>query len=179
MVTDYIRRLERCYQLAYSRDKLSSEMKEAILFGQLQAGLTYQIVKSPAVSGSQSYKTFCIAAKAEENCIAELRRRQLYQRCGRQPHSRQGPKQEMSPSQNVHILNTTPWKCYVCGSTQHLACKCPKGKQEQESAVSGKSPQNNTGRRANMVRSIPDPTDFLYSSDSDDGNVCIYSQSGR
>ena len=24
-----------------------------------------------------------------------------------------------------------------------------------------------------MVRSIPDPTDFLHSSDSDDGNVCI------
>ena len=24
-----------------------------------------------------------------------------------------------------------------------------------------------------MIRSIPDPTDFLHSSDSDDGNVCI------
>ena len=79
MVTDYIRQLERCYQLAYGKDKLSSETKEAILFGQLQAGLIYQIVKSPAVSGSQSYRALCTAAKAEEKRIAELRRRQLYQ----------------------------------------------------------------------------------------------------
>ena len=79
----------------------------------------------------------------------------------------------MLPSQNARSLNTTAWKCCVCGSTRHLACKCLKGKQEQESAVPGNSPQNNTGRQANIVRSIPDPTDFLYSSDSDDGNVCI------
>ena len=75
MVTDHIRRLERCYQLAYGKDKLSSETKEAILFGQLQAGLIYQIVKSPAVSGSQSYRALCTAAKAEEKRIAELRHR--------------------------------------------------------------------------------------------------------
>ena len=60
----------------------------------------------------------------------------------------------------------------MCGSTQYAARKYPKGKQEQKSAVSGNLPQNNTGRRANMVRSILEPTDFLYSLDSDDGNVC-------
>ena len=38
IVTDYIWRLERCHQLAYGKDKLSSETKEAILFGPLQAG---------------------------------------------------------------------------------------------------------------------------------------------
>ena len=140
MVTDYIRQLERCYQLAYSGDKLSSEMKEAILFGELQAGSTYQIVKKPAFSGSQYYKALCTAAKAEEKNIAEVRCCQLYQRSGRQPQSRWAPEQEMSPSQNACSLNTIPQKCYVCGSTQHLARKCPKGKQEQESAVSGKSP---------------------------------------
>ena len=64
-VTDYIRRLERCYQLAYGRNKLTAETKEAILFGQLQGGLSYQIVKSPAVLGSQSYKGLCAAANAE------------------------------------------------------------------------------------------------------------------
>ena len=48
------------------------------MFGQLQVGLNYQIVKSPAVSGSQSYKALCTAAKAEGKHIAELRRRQLY-----------------------------------------------------------------------------------------------------
>ena len=173
MVTDYIRRLERCYQLAYGKDKLSSETKEAILFGQLQAGLIYQIVKSPAVSGSQSYRELCTAAKAEEKRIAELRRRQLYQQSGKQPQNRRVSEQEMSPPQNMRSPNTRPRKCYICGSTQHLARKCPKGKQEQESAVSGNPPQNNTGKLANMVRSVLDPMDFLYTSDSDDGNVCM------
>ena len=72
MATDYIRQLERCYQLAYGMDKLSSEKKEAILFGQLQAGLSYQNATSPAVFSSQSYKALCTAAKAEEKHIAKL-----------------------------------------------------------------------------------------------------------
>ena len=70
---------------------------------------------------------------------------QLYQRSGKQPQNRWISEQEMSPPQNMHSPNTTPQKCYVCGSTKHLAHKYPKGKQEQESAVSGNPPQNNTG----------------------------------
>ena len=114
MVTDYIRRLEQCYQLAYGKDKLSSETKEAILFGQLQAGLIYQIVKSPAVSSSQSYSVLCTAAKAEEKRIAELRHRQLYQQFGKQPQHRRVSEQKMSPPQNMRSPNTIPRKCYVC-----------------------------------------------------------------
>ena len=45
--------------------------------------------------------------------------------------------------------------------------------ERQESSVSGNSPQNNTGKRANTVRSVLDPMDFLYSSDLDHGNACI------
>ena len=173
-VTDYIRRLERCYQLAYGRDKLTAETKEAILFGQLQAGLSYQIVKSPAVSGSQSYKGLCAAANAEEKRIVELRRRQHYQRSSTQQNPRLPPAQEIPqpPSPNNSRLSySTPRKCYMCGSTKHLARKCPQGKQE--SMVSGSSPQGNVGKKANMVRSVPDPMDFLQSSDSEDGNVCV------
>ena len=43
-----------------------------------------------------------------------------------------------------------------------------------ECSRSENPPKNNTGKRAaNMVRSVLDPTDFLYSSDSDDENVCM------
>ena len=87
MVTDYIRRLERCYQLAY---ELTRETKEAILIGQLQAGLSYQILKSPAISGSQSYKGLCTAAKVEEKRIAELH-------CWQQYYRRSGPQQNARP----------------------------------------------------------------------------------
>ena len=83
-VTDYIRQLDRCYQLAYGKDKLTSETKEAILFGQLQTGLSYQIVKNPAASKTQSYKGLCAAANTEGKRIAELCRCQQYQRSGTQ-----------------------------------------------------------------------------------------------
>lgn len=82
-VTDYMGWLQQCYQLVYDKDKLTLEAKEAI-FGQLRAGLSYQIVKSLAVSGSQSYRGLCVAANTEEKCIAELRHRQQYQRSGTQ-----------------------------------------------------------------------------------------------
>ena len=45
-----------------------------ILFGQLQDGL----MKSPAVSGCQSYQDLKVAAKNEEKRLIELRRRQRY-----------------------------------------------------------------------------------------------------
>ena len=70
-------------------------MKEAILCGQLQAGLSYQLVKSPAVSGSQSYMGLCAVANTEEKHIAELRSRQQYQWSGTQQNSRV-PEQEAS-----------------------------------------------------------------------------------
>ena len=50
-VSDYIQRVERCFQIAYGRDNFSAETREAILFGQLQDGLKFGIMKSPAVSG--------------------------------------------------------------------------------------------------------------------------------
>ena len=64
----------------------------------------------------------------------------------------------------------------MCVSTQHLVRKCPKGKQGQESAVDLGTHHRTTQAsepQTCMVRSVLDPTDFLYSSDSDDGNVCM------
>ena len=48
-VADYVRRLERYFQIAYGWDKLSMETKETILFEQLQEGLSYDVMKSPSV----------------------------------------------------------------------------------------------------------------------------------
>ena len=186
MVTDYIRRLERCYHLAYGRDKLTAETKEAILFGQLQAGLSYQILKCPAVSGSQSYKGLCTAAKAEEKRIAELRRRQQYYRCSGPPRNVRpveqqptqspapGSEQPSTPEGNTQSTNSTPRKqCYICGDTKHLARKCSKRKQKSTPSkdASRRSTHNNSS--TNMVRTVSNPMNFLYSSESDDGSVCV------
>jgi len=54
---------------------LSSEIREAFLLSQLQAGLKLSIMESPAIPGSLSYKPLCVAEKQEEKCLMELCRR--------------------------------------------------------------------------------------------------------
>ena len=41
---------------------MSAETRETLLYGQLQEGLTYTLVKSTAVSGARSYSELCLAA---------------------------------------------------------------------------------------------------------------------
>ena len=45
---------------------MSAETRNTLLHSQLQEGLRYEILKAPAVSGAQSYKELCLAAKNEE-----------------------------------------------------------------------------------------------------------------
>ena len=79
----------------------TAETKEAILFGQFHAGLSYPI----AVSGSQSYKGLCTAAKAEEKCIAELRHQHLYYR-------------RSGPPRNARLVEQQPTWSPAPGSEQ-------------------------------------------------------------
>ena len=51
-VAEYIRRLERLFQAAYGHDGLSVETRQTLLYSQLQEGLKYGLIKSPAVSGA-------------------------------------------------------------------------------------------------------------------------------
>ena len=77
-VSCYIRRLERAFKVAYGRDGISVETRDSLLHGQLHAGLRYDLMKSPAVSGAHSYTTLCIVAKNEERRLLELKKRQQY-----------------------------------------------------------------------------------------------------
>ena len=69
--------LERAFQVAYGRDRMSAETKETILFRQLQEGLRMELLRGPAVSGALGYKILCAAAKTEKRLLAELRKHQL------------------------------------------------------------------------------------------------------
>jgi hypothetical protein len=60
-VSDFIRRLERMFRVAY--------------YCQVQEGLRYELMKAPAVSGSSQYLELCTAAKNEENRLADLKKR--------------------------------------------------------------------------------------------------------
>ena len=65
-VSNFIGRLEKVFQIGFGQENLSKETREMLLYGQLQEGLTYTLMESPAVSGAQDYKGLCLAAKREE-----------------------------------------------------------------------------------------------------------------
>ena len=79
-VADYVRRLERTFQIGFGRDRMSTETRNVLLYGQLQSGLTLELSKAPAVSGAYNYDELCIAAKNDEKRLAELEKRQQYGR---------------------------------------------------------------------------------------------------
>ena len=54
-VADYIQRLERTFQIGFGRDRMSTETRNVLLYGQLQSGLTLELSKAPAVSGACNY----------------------------------------------------------------------------------------------------------------------------
>ena len=176
-VADYIRRMERCFQVAYGRDNLSQETRDTMLFGQLQEGLRYNIVKNPSVSGSQSYKELCMAAKNEEKRMAELHRRQQYQNpTPRRLSDKRVPTLNKQPvkegkSHQPNPVSSRLRQCYNCGSTEHLVKNCKAPKQESTS----RSSKNKNPPVTKMVSFQPAVTEDMSEltpylmSDSDEG----------
>ena len=74
-VSDFIGRFEQIFQIGFGREHPSHETRDMLLYGQLQEGLLYTLMESPAVSGAQSYKKLCVAAKRarREKALQSLR----------------------------------------------------------------------------------------------------------
>ena len=67
-LSDFIRRLECIFQIAFGHDPMSAETKDVLLYGKLQDGLRIdQVNKAPAISGARSYQELCIAAKTKKD----------------------------------------------------------------------------------------------------------------
>ena len=58
---------------------MSEDTRNILLYGQLNEGLKYNLIKSPAVSGASGYQQLCIAARNEERSQNDLIKRQQYQ----------------------------------------------------------------------------------------------------
>ena len=162
-VSDYVMRLERLFQIAYGRDGMSIETREALLYGQLHEGLKINIMRSPTVSGAQSYKQLCTAAKHEEKWRTELSRRQQYQHNPAQqqplPDNKGPNKQSLDTGRSSNKTSRPPRRCYICDGTDHLANSCKQRKGE----APGQLRQDNL--KAKMVTCSDDPLSFLESDD--------------
>ena len=177
-VADLVRRLERTFQMAYGRDRLSAETRGMLLHSQLQEGLCYDLMRSSAVSAAQTYKALVTAAKNEEKRNADLRRRRQYQRADPQRPSkpveqpgRDRPQlQRQMPRGKVAPENRPGRKCWNCEGTDHLRSQCPHPKKESAGRYppfTAKQVQSG-GTSEDSPKGHDDPLDFLYSSDSGD-----------
>ena len=195
-VAEFIRRIEKAYQIAYGKDALSNDTRDALLYGQLYEGLRYELMRGPTVSGSQGYQELCIAAKAEERRLAALKQRQRmkpsqdspsYPRAAgsasRKPSSKEGssdptqePGRERPPAQ--HNSSISSRRCFNCGKTGHLAFRCRQSKKESRGQTaatkqvqSKRHPQESEGPTCATTM----PEDHLYSSSDEESTPRTYS----
>ena len=142
-VSDFIRRLERTFQIAFGHDLMSTETRDVLLYGKLQDGLRIDLVsKAPAISGAQSYQELCIAARNEERRLAELKRKKQYakgegsQQTDKTSHQQQTPRFKKDDQKEKSTLRRQT-RCYICDSPNHLAreCRAPKTESRGKTRV--------------------------------------------
>ena len=143
-VAEFIRRLEELYRKAYGRYKMSQETRDTLLFGQLQEGLKYTVMKAPAVSSAQGYHQLCLAARNEERRLIELETvfapttayfppppppppsmSVMFGNVGSQPRPQTPSNRQQSQADR---------RCYVCHELGHFARACPKNQRSNAPA---------------------------------------------
>ena len=111
---------------------MSAETCDTLLHGQLQDGLKHELMRAAAVSGAQSYKALCLAARNEEKRLAELKKRQQYLKSASTPP--RPAKKFIETRSSMPLANKTQVpsvsktakqetkRCFMCHKPRHLAC---------------------------------------------------------
>ena len=182
-VADFIRRLERTFNVAYGREGMSMETRDTLLHGQLQDALRHELMQAPAVSGARTYQELCLAVRNEEKRLTELKKREQYLKPLQPPSFRKSI--ETKPPNKPAVVNPNRGsnfrssgaesrKCFLCHRPGHLARDC---REKVSGRVSG-----DTQRRRGGIKQVTTPTagqeegrfealqELLYSSGEDDVN---------
>lgn len=192
--TEFIRRIEKAYQVAYGKDSLNPDTRDTLLYSQLYDGLRYEIMRGPAVSGSRNYRELCVSAKGEEHRLAALRQRHQLKLPGEPARRLQKPdggqshprvtNQARATSQNHRqspcgTIPETQMTCYNCGKPGHMSRNCRQRRQESRGR-----PPNQTGssqtRQIHGQKQGPhqdlqekDPESFIRAEDRGSINPCV------
>ncbi len=195
---DFIRRLERLFKVAYGRDNMSVETRNAFLYGQLQEGLCYHLMEAPAVSGVPDYQSLCLAAKTEEKRQAELRKRRQYTRSLRRGHmsnsetpqqhtgskktgggTKSSENREGTTTESGGDANKKPkGLCWTCGNPGHKASECTSKPGKPRSGGTNRSPrtqqvQTSTEEKQQPSNNTPtpvgDPQQYLLPDSDEEG----------
>ena len=170
-VTEFIRRLECVFRVAYGRDNMSADTRDTLLHGQLQDGLKQELMAAPAVSGSQTFRELCLASKNEEKRLVELRKRRQY------ANQRQTPVDPRFVNQRQTTVDrrfgrptgaapmaayprspqsTFERRCYNCDQVGHRYKDCPVPKSESTGRGFKRS-EKPPGTKSVRASSLSDP----------------------
>ena len=120
---------------------MSEETRNILLYRQLNEGLRYNLIKSPAVSGASGYQQLCIATKNEERRQNELMKRQQYQHGDQRTNRTEKSSRHGSDSKDK-VTNTNSGdrgsnaqkhlvKCWNCKKASHQAKDCRQVKESR------------------------------------------------
>jgi len=142
---DLIRRLKRTFRVAYSRDIMSAEMRDALMYGQFQEGLRYEIVRAPACLEQPATVASCLDARNEEkllrngSSIPNLHNSSAPSSLHRKPQRDCQAKEvtttrEVVPKGGHSHKGGSPSgkKCYRCKKPGHLMSDCRSKKAENK-----------------------------------------------
>ena len=131
---------------------MNVEARDAILYGQIQDGLSVELMKSPSVSSAMSYKELCMTVRNEEGRQAELQKYRNYRKIDPLHLELINMQKNIYQNGNSEGLRPKPVYfsiCYKCNKVGHLAKDCRMKKSESHG---GKKDQRGKSEGSNQVR---------------------------